>query len=491
MPGHMGAVMRKLMVAAVAAALHPRTTGSPLTPGEEERLAALLSKQALERSAVTQVPSVVFLKTHKTGGSTVTNILHRLGLNYGMRQPVPNGRLFEEHKYAKWSSPGQAGKDTAAVAQMPVSTSLRSLGPPFDLWAFHSTFSLDQARWLVPKAAQILTIVREPVSQMASCTCYYSGGRDCSLSRLFASLGPEAKVMAAVGTRNAPARAITGIVGRCWNMMATDLAGVNPRKHADANADAAVEALVADLRRENTTQSSYAVMLLERLDEALALFSLDHGVHPFDMAAFPMKANKKHRNPPPLLPEPRQIAMHIQDVDVRIYNAAAEQFERRLAQRPRHEIERRLALMKWHQANLARCPKRQYAMSPQHPEKKRKARVHMPAEYFTGATALSKAFFESMLADSVAADGSLVVTAGARGDRARLARLRQRYKSFELQCELSKMDGNEWIEWGKNWWTALSSHAAESGSEMLNFTLDVVQAAGTLWGDAADMGSRA
>ena len=53
------------------------------------------------------------------------------------------------------------------------------------------------------------------------------------------------------------------------------------------------------------------------------------------------------------------------------------------------------------------------------------------------------------------------------------------------------MDGNEWIEWGKNWWTALSSHAAESGSEMLNFTLDVVQAAGTLWGDAADMGSRA
>ena len=32
--------------------------------------------------------AVVFCKTHKTGSSTITNILHRLGINYGARMPV-------------------------------------------------------------------------------------------------------------------------------------------------------------------------------------------------------------------------------------------------------------------------------------------------------------------------------------------------------------------------------------------------------------------
>ena len=42
--------------------------------------------------------NVAFLKTHKTGGSTVTAVLHRLGLNYQLRQPVPHS-VGEEHLF--------------------------------------------------------------------------------------------------------------------------------------------------------------------------------------------------------------------------------------------------------------------------------------------------------------------------------------------------------------------------------------------------------
>ena len=38
---------------------------------------------------------IAFLKTHKTGGSTIASILRRLGLNYNLRQPVPLDRVRE------------------------------------------------------------------------------------------------------------------------------------------------------------------------------------------------------------------------------------------------------------------------------------------------------------------------------------------------------------------------------------------------------------
>lgn len=90
-------------------------------------------------SARAHLRKIAFLKTHKTGGSTITSILHRLGMNYGLRQPIPE-KFGEDHLFALWGGVGawrswkDKGQDRKHTSSFRGTVNLSTQGPPYDVW---------------------------------------------------------------------------------------------------------------------------------------------------------------------------------------------------------------------------------------------------------------------------------------------------------------------------------------------------------------------
>ncbi|KAM7074296.1 galactose-3-O-sulfotransferase 4 isoform 2-T2 [Ciconia maguari] len=74
---------------------------------------------------------LVFLKTHKTGGSSVVNLLHRFGEARGLRFALPHRYQFG------YPSPFRAERVKG----------YRPGGPPFDIICHHMRFNLTEAHW--------------------------------------------------------------------------------------------------------------------------------------------------------------------------------------------------------------------------------------------------------------------------------------------------------------------------------------------------------
>ena len=170
--------------------------------------------------------AVAFAKTHKTGSSTVTSVLHRLGINYGLRMPVWGtgnaGKQFvlcPEASVAQWVStahpttgddePGRlhacsmhehargravyacngAGAYRDLHGCLNATTPLLQRGPPYDIWPHHTTFvgGIKAARRVVPRANTIWTVVREPAARFVSAVCFYPPNL-CSVSQVHMQL---------------------------------------------------------------------------------------------------------------------------------------------------------------------------------------------------------------------------------------------------------------------------------------------------------------
>ena len=248
-------------------------------------------------------------------------------------------------------------------------------GPPWDVWAEHSFMpdGLAGARAAVPHATRIHTIVREPRSRFASGFSFYGLGRcgpqswrasekhgqkNCFGSRA-APLDSADQVCALALANNSlessseaymcDRRKATNY--RTFNSMSNELAGGRgmasdaaacsadlPDAERSVQPSAKLLALLAEIRRADLEVSEWRFMLTERMDESLALLSLDEGLDAEELANFVLnvgvKDKARERGQGALGMEQADALTEcwhkLERLDYMIYEAAKEHFERRI-----------------------------------------------------------------------------------------------------------------------------------------------------------------
>ncbi|XP_043540066.1 galactosylceramide sulfotransferase-like, partial [Chiloscyllium plagiosum] len=99
----------------------------------------------------------MFLKTHKAGSSTITNILFRYGESHGLNFAFPSG---QSHFQYPWPFHRRAVSDYTP-------------GSCYNIIASHMRFHGDELRGLLPVDRVYFTILRHPASLFESSFHYY------------------------------------------------------------------------------------------------------------------------------------------------------------------------------------------------------------------------------------------------------------------------------------------------------------------------------
>ncbi len=123
---------------------------------------------------------VIFLKTHKTGGSTLVNIFRR-NLCEPQRNILSNGtERFEKNRNCFLPNSAQAGKtwkptqDWDRLVKYSGNTWVGKKGkPPFEVWLQHVRYDKILETKLVPSAKRVISIVRSPNSRFISAYYFY------------------------------------------------------------------------------------------------------------------------------------------------------------------------------------------------------------------------------------------------------------------------------------------------------------------------------
>uniref|UniRef100_K7G7N8 Galactose-3-O-sulfotransferase 4 n=2 Tax=Pelodiscus sinensis TaxID=13735 RepID=K7G7N8_PELSI len=100
---------------------------------------------------------IVFLKTHKTGSSTIVNLLHRFGESHGLRFALP------PRYQLGYPQPFQARRVKG----------YRPGGPTFDILCHHMRFNLPEVQKVMPPDSFYFSIVRDPGALAESAFSYY------------------------------------------------------------------------------------------------------------------------------------------------------------------------------------------------------------------------------------------------------------------------------------------------------------------------------
>ncbi|XP_075062603.1 galactose-3-O-sulfotransferase 4 [Mixophyes fleayi] len=101
---------------------------------------------------------IVFLKTHKTAGSTILNLLHRYGDKNGLIFALPfkyqfnYPNLFHSRRVKGYSFP---------------------IRPQYDILCHHMRFNLPEVRKVMPSDSFYFTILRDPATMAESSFSYY------------------------------------------------------------------------------------------------------------------------------------------------------------------------------------------------------------------------------------------------------------------------------------------------------------------------------
>uniref|UniRef100_G3TQ93 Galactose-3-O-sulfotransferase 4 n=2 Tax=Elephantidae TaxID=9780 RepID=G3TQ93_LOXAF len=104
---------------------------------------------------------LVFLKTHKSGSSSVLNLLHRYGDRHGLRFALPTRyqfgypRLFQASRVKNYQ-PQDGGAQ-----------------PPFHVLCHHMRFNLKEVLQVMPSDSFFFSIVRDPAALAHSAFSYY------------------------------------------------------------------------------------------------------------------------------------------------------------------------------------------------------------------------------------------------------------------------------------------------------------------------------
>ncbi|NWT63311.1 G3ST4 sulfotransferase, partial [Erythrocercus mccallii] len=102
---------------------------------------------------------VVFLKTHKTGGSSLVNLLSRHGESRQLRFALPLPRRYQ----FGYPSPFRAERVRG----------FRPGGPKFDLLCHHMRFHLPEVQRVMPNDSFYFSIVRDPGALAESAFSYF------------------------------------------------------------------------------------------------------------------------------------------------------------------------------------------------------------------------------------------------------------------------------------------------------------------------------
>ncbi|XP_032287089.1 galactose-3-O-sulfotransferase 4 isoform X2 [Phoca vitulina] len=122
----------------------------PLAPSPGSAVSSCLPRQRL-----------VFLKTHKSGSSSVLNLLHRYGDRHGLRFALPARyqfgypRLFQASRVKGYRPQGGGTK------------------PPFHILCHHMRFNLKEVLQVMPSDSFFFSIVRDPAALARSAFSYY------------------------------------------------------------------------------------------------------------------------------------------------------------------------------------------------------------------------------------------------------------------------------------------------------------------------------
>ena len=109
----------------------------------------------------------MFLKTHKTGGSTIANILFRYGDSRNLTFVL--GSLARGGNHLGWPQ------------RFRISSALPSYRPP-NILCSHTVFNKKPINWLFPREiSKYVTIIRNPVDNFESLFNYYRLGNDLGL----------------------------------------------------------------------------------------------------------------------------------------------------------------------------------------------------------------------------------------------------------------------------------------------------------------------
>ncbi|XP_066468779.1 galactosylceramide sulfotransferase-like [Tiliqua scincoides] len=145
-----------------------RQTVLRISPGEQRlslrwksTSAPFLADQQVPEKAVSEeqrAPSIIFLKTHKTGSSTVQNILFR----FSERRKLTVAFPLYSYQFAY---PERFSR--AFVADLPQGA------PHFNLLCSHMRLDVGEAQAIMPAHSVFLTILRDPVQTFESVFHYY------------------------------------------------------------------------------------------------------------------------------------------------------------------------------------------------------------------------------------------------------------------------------------------------------------------------------
>lgn len=100
---------------------------------------------------------VAFLKTHKAGGSSVLNVLHRFGQRRRLRFALPRRYQFG------YPRPFRAERVKG----------FRPRGPPFDIICHHMRFDRAEVQRVMPNDSFYFSIIRDPATLAESAFSYY------------------------------------------------------------------------------------------------------------------------------------------------------------------------------------------------------------------------------------------------------------------------------------------------------------------------------
>ena len=116
-----------------------------------------------------RINNFAFIKTHKTGSSTLTNVFHRYGYFHKLRHALPKGNLYY----------GWPVKDLLVSSVEHVD----GKGFPYDIMASaHGIYDPERFATIVGQHAKKVTVMREPLSHFRSSWHYWGLYREMSIS---------------------------------------------------------------------------------------------------------------------------------------------------------------------------------------------------------------------------------------------------------------------------------------------------------------------
>ncbi len=211
------------------------TSSASPVPDQPSRNPFLLQERP--RSGCKPATRIAFAKTHKTGSSTVQNILLRYGVNHDLVFAMPN---------KSWMFSLHDPLDASLVLEGP----WKELGG-FDIFAFHCRWNHSEVSKMVP-GAKFVTILREPLELFESNAVYFGN------AQAKADFNAYAMRMATAGQRRGE-KAYVGQNNLLWDL------GVPARDVHRTE--------VADAKIREAEETFDLVMVMERFDESLVLLA--------------------------------------------------------------------------------------------------------------------------------------------------------------------------------------------------------------------------